>query len=263
MPTLFHDGLTLWYEEAGAGPPVIFLAGTMGDHTQWDVLVPQLRGLRLITPDNRDSGRSSMARRGYTVREMACDVLALMGHLNLERAHIVGHSLGGKIAQELALLAPSRVDRMVLISTSAQHDIASRSLLEHWIRLREEIADDHVFVEAMCLCAMSPETLARIPLSQAAELWMVKAELQRGSAFVRNVEASLACDALRRLPEIQAETLVVYGDRDRIFAKEHGEQLVAGIAGAKGVLMEGCGHAPFAERPGEFARLLQQFLLPV
>lgn len=105
MPTHVHDGLTLWYEESGSGAPVIFIAGTMSDHTTWDVVVPQLRGLRSITPDNRDIGNSSMAKRDYTVREMAGDVLALMGHLDLERASIVGHSLGGKIAQEVALLA--------------------------------------------------------------------------------------------------------------------------------------------------------------
>jgi pimeloyl-ACP methyl ester carboxylesterase len=185
-----------------------------------------------------------------------------MGHLGLERAHIVGHSLGGKIALEMALLAPARVDRLVLISSSARHDVASRSLLEHWIRLRESIADDLVFVEAVCLSTMGPAALARVPLRDAAEMWMTKTELQRGSAFVRNVEASLASDTLARLSEIKAPTLVVYSDCDRIFTKEHGEQLVSGIPNAQGVVMEGCGHAPMAERPAEFARMLQQFLLP-
>jgi len=105
MPTIVHDGLVLWYEETGAGAPVIFLAGIMGDHTQWETVIPKLKGLRSITPDNRDIGNSSVARRDYSVRDMARDVLALMGHLDLERASIVGHSLGGKIAQEVALLA--------------------------------------------------------------------------------------------------------------------------------------------------------------
>ncbi len=76
---------------------------------------------------------------------MAGDVLALMGHLDLERASIVGHSLGGKVAQEVALLAPARVDKLVLVCSSAQHDVQSRSLMELWISLREEIADDLVF----------------------------------------------------------------------------------------------------------------------
>lgn len=260
MATFVHDGLTLWYEESGSGPPVIFLAGTMGDHTQWDIVVPQLMGLRSITLDNRDIGNSSAARHDYTVREMAGDVLALMGHLDLERASIVGHSLGGKIAQEVALLAPARVDKLVLVSSSAQHDVYSRSLLEHWISLREEVADDLVFVEAICLCTLGPETLSRLSLSDAAEMWLVKTELQRGSSFIRNVEASLASDTLARLGEIQAPTLIIYSDCDRIFSRKHGEQLVAGIPGAQGVMMEGCGHAPMAERPAEFARIVQDFL---
>ncbi|HEY3987728.1 MAG TPA: alpha/beta hydrolase [Acidobacteriaceae bacterium] len=261
MPTYVHDGLTLWYEETGAGAPVIFLAGTMSDHSTWDIVVPQLKGLRSIAPDNRDIGNSSFARRDYTVRDMAGDVLALMGHLGLERASIVGHSLGGKIAQEMALLAPARVDKLVLVCSSAQHDVQSRSLMELWISLREEVADDLVFAEVICLGAMGPCQLAQVSLSDAAELWMAKSSLQPGSAFIRNVEASLANDTLARLGDIQAPALVIYSDCDRIFTPKHGEQLVAGIPGAQGILLEGCGHAPMAERPAEFARLLQQFLL--
>jgi pimeloyl-ACP methyl ester carboxylesterase len=261
MPTFVHDGLMLWYEESGAGAPVIFLAGTMGDHTQWDIVVPQLKGLRSITPDNRDIGNSSVARRDYTVRDMARDVLALMGHLHLERASIVGHSLGGKIAQEVALIAPARVDKLVLVNSSAQHDVQARSLMELWISLREEIADDFVFAQMICFCVMGPEALAQYSLHDAAEVWITRTPLQRGSAFIRNVEASLASDTLARLGDIQAPTLVIYSNCDRIFAPSHGEQLVAGIPGAQGVVMERCGHAPMAERPAEFARLLQQFLL--
>jgi pimeloyl-ACP methyl ester carboxylesterase len=262
MATCVHDGLTLWYEESGSGSPVLFIAGTMSDHATWDIVVPQLNGLRSITPDNRDIGNSSAAKRDYSVRDMAGDVLALMGHLELERASIVGHSLGGKIAQEVALLAPARVDKLVLVCSSAQHDVQSRSVMELWIRLREEIADDLVFAEVICLCAMGPDPLARVSLSDAAEMWLMKSGMQRGSAFIRNVEASLASDTLARLGDIQAPTLVVYSDADRIFSRKHGEQLVACIPGAQGALMEGCGHAPMADRPAEFARILRQFLLP-
>jgi pimeloyl-ACP methyl ester carboxylesterase len=261
MPTFVHDGLILWYEETGAGAPVIFLAGIMGDHTQWERVLPELQGLRLITTDNRDIGNSSLARRDYSVGEMARDVLALMGHLELERASIVGHSLGGKIAQEVALLAPARVEKLVLVNSSAQDDVQARSLMELWISLREEIADDFVFAQMICFCVMGPEALAQYSLHDAAEMWMTRTPLQRGSGFIRNIEASLTSDTFARLGGIEAPTLVIYSDCDRIFAPGHGERLVAGIPGAQGVVMEGCGHAPMVERPIEFARLLQQFLL--
>jgi pimeloyl-ACP methyl ester carboxylesterase len=261
MPTCVHDGLTLWYEEHGSGPPVIFIAGTMSDHTTWDLVLPHCSGLRCITPDNRDVGNSSVARHDYSVSDMAGDVLALMGHLDLERASIVGHSLGGKVAQQVALLAPARVDKLVLVCSSARHDVQSRSLMELWMSLREEVADELVFAQMICLCAMGPDALAEIPLSEAAEKWMAKTAPQRGSAFIRKVEASLANDTLAQLGGIQAPTLVVYSDCDRVFARKHGEQLVAAIPGAQGILMERCGHAPMVERPEEFSRILQSFLL--
>jgi pimeloyl-ACP methyl ester carboxylesterase len=251
----------LWYEESGAGVPVIFLAGTMGDHTQWETVLPQLQGLRAITLDNRDVGNSGTARRDYSVRDMARDVLALMGHLGLERASIVGHSLGGKIAQEVALLAPSRIDKLVLVCSSARHDVASRSLMELWISLREEIADSLVFAQMICFCVMGPDALAQCSLREAVEKWMRRTELQRGSSFIRSVEASLASDTLARLGDIQAPTLVISSDCDRVFGPKHGEQLLAGIPGARGAVIEGCGHAPMVERPAEFSRLLQEFFV--
>jgi pimeloyl-ACP methyl ester carboxylesterase len=263
MPAFVHDGLRLWFQESGAGLPVIFLAGILGDHTQWDIVLPHLQGVRAITPENRDIGRSSIDHRDYTARDMAGDVLALMGHLDLDRVSIVGHSLGGVIAQELALLAPWRIDKLVLVCASAQHDIQSRSLMEHWIGLREEIADDLVFLESICLSAMGPDVLARVPLRQAAEIWLDKTELQRGSSFIRHVEALLAGDTLSRLGEIRAETLIVSAECDRIFPPRHSEQLAAGIPGARSVVIERCGHSPMAESPAEFANILQQFLAPV
>jgi pimeloyl-ACP methyl ester carboxylesterase len=162
----------------------------------------------------------------------------------------------------VALLAPARVDKLVLVNTSAQHDVQSRSLMELWISLREEVADSLVFAQMICFCVMGPNALAQYPLRDAAMTWMRRTELQRGSAFIRNVEASLASDTLARLGDIQTPTLVIHSDCDRVFAPSHGEQLAAGIPGAQAVIMEGCGHAPMVERPVEFARLLQQFLLP-
>ena len=261
MATYVHDGLTLWYQETGAGTPVIFIAGTMSDHTTWDIIVPQLKGLRSITPDNRDIGNSDIARQDYSVRDMAGDILALMGHLGLERASIVGHSLGGMIAQQVAILAPARVDKLVLVCSSAQHDIQSRSLMKLWISLREEIADDLVFDEVICLCAMGPDPLAQFSLQEAAETWRKKNRPQRGSAFIRNVQATLNNDTLAQLGQIASPTLVIYGDCDRVFTRKHGEQLVAAIPRARGILMEHCGHAPMAERPAEFIRIVRPFLL--
>ena len=170
-------------------------------------------------------------------------------------------SLSGLVALVTVLaLAAAPVSRG-LVQSWSDHDVQSRSLMELWISLREEIADDVVFAEMICLCAMGPDQLARVSLQEAAEVWRTKTRPQRGSAFIRNVEASLANDTFAGLAGIQAPTLVVYGDCDRIFSPKHGEQLVAAIPGARGILMERCGHAPMAERPAEFARIIESFLL--
>jgi 3-oxoadipate enol-lactonase len=149
----------------------------------------------------------------------------------------------------------------VLVCSSAQHDIQSRSLMKLWIRLREEIADDLVFDEVICLCAMGPDPLAQFSLQDAAETWRKKNRPQRGPAFIRNVEATLNNDTFAQLGQITAPTLVIYSDCDRVFPRKHGEHLAAAIPGARGILMEHCGHAPMAERPAEFIRTVRPFLL--
>src|SRR6185369_2705413 len=104
---------------------------------------------RCVTFDNRDVGESSLAAAGYTPRDMAADTLGLMDALALDRAHVVGHSLGGAIAQELALAAPDRVRSLTLVGTWARNDHYTRALFRTWHHLRD--LDDREFLEGMLL----------------------------------------------------------------------------------------------------------------
>ena len=119
MPKAKIGEVQIYYEEYGGGPPLIMILG-LGQHTAtWEFQVSEFtKHFRLILLDNRDSGRSSSCLETYTTETMAGDILGLMDHLGISRAHILGTSMGGMIAQQMALISPEKIDKLILTSTT-------------------------------------------------------------------------------------------------------------------------------------------------
>ena len=119
MPKATIGDIQIYYEEHGQGQPLIMVLGLGQDVTTWHFQISELsKHLRLIVFDNRDSGKSSRCKANYTTETMARDVLGLMDHLSIDRTHLLGTSMGGMIAQHVALMAPERIDRLFLASTT-------------------------------------------------------------------------------------------------------------------------------------------------
>src|SRR5262245_30507470 len=115
MPRARVGALELFYESEGAGEPVLLLMGLGGDHHGWALQRRDLaRRYRLVLLDNRDAGASDEAAGPYELADMAADALAVMDALGIEQFHVIGASMGGAIAQHLALAAPSRIATLVL-----------------------------------------------------------------------------------------------------------------------------------------------------
>ncbi|UCG06520.1 MAG: alpha/beta fold hydrolase [Desulfobacterales bacterium] len=120
MPEATVGDIQLYYEEYGQGPPLIMILGLGQDIVTWNFQISELsHQVRLIVFDNRDAGKSSRCSANYTTETMARDILGLMDHLEIEGAHILGTSMGGMIAQHVALLAPARLNSLILASTTS------------------------------------------------------------------------------------------------------------------------------------------------
>ena len=120
MPKATVGDIQLYYEDYGQGQPLIMILGLGQNVTTWGFQIPELsKHVRLIVFDNRDSGKSSRCSDNYTTETMAQDILGLMGHLGIDRTHLLGTSMGGMIAQHVALMAPSRVNSLILASTTS------------------------------------------------------------------------------------------------------------------------------------------------
>jgi pimeloyl-ACP methyl ester carboxylesterase len=259
MPLAHLSGLDLHYEEQGVGRPFLLIAGIPAIASDWEPLSSCLAntGHRVIAYDNRGSGGSSVTPGPYTTMQMARDAVALLDHLELARTDVFGMSMGGMIAQELALEAPERVGRLVLGCTHAgvahatpPPAAAGRAFALH--------TDDW----ALRMRTLAPFAFAHDVEPELLRSFIAKKALdvQDASGYRAQIEAVLAHDTAGRLPEIGASTLVLTGDDDRVIPGESSQLLAQRIPGAELRTIRGAGHLFFLEQPEQTLEILTGFL---
>ena len=266
MPILQANGIDLYYEEAGNGPTLLLLNGEGGNTLDWAALLPALTDrFQVITFDARGAGRSSAPPGPYSTRQMADDAAAVLDHVGAARAHVVGLSLGGMVAQELALAHPERVDRMALLATHARP--ASPALWDAWttffVQAQERELDRAGVVLWFMAWMFTPAFMARHEqVMEAVAQWQDDPLLATAHGRGAPGAAARAHDTLERLPLIAAPTLVVVGDQDILTPAAAARELAEGIRGARLQVLEGGGHLALFEREAAFTDALLAFLRP-
>jgi pimeloyl-ACP methyl ester carboxylesterase len=262
MPLCQVAGGELFYAEKGQGEPLLFLSGLSGDHLYW---AGQLRAFgkcyHCLALDNRDVGQSAYAAAPYTVADLAADVAGLLDRLHLPPAHVVGLSMGGMIAQELALLAPERVKSLALVSSLARSDAWFRGTLEAFALIRKQVADTAAFFDAILPWWVGYRFFEQG--ERAAWLrWLLRQcpHPQRPDGFLRQLDAAARHDALGRLAAIGCPVLVLVGEDDCVAPPRYSTQLQAALPQARLVTMPGVGHAPPIEDAAQFNGQLADFL---
>lgn len=261
MATFKHKDLTFWYTEEGAGEPLVLIPGVTGDERLWRRVLPKLSATRrVISFDNRDAGKSGVCEMsGYGPADMAGDVLALFDHLGLKKAHVIGHSLGGQIAQELALSAPDRVNGLILANTWCKGDGELDALLTMREAFSRELSDE-AFATQSIYFNFGPSFFRKTPIAKIVEAFIASGPRPPREAVRRQIAAARKADTLGRLGAIRSRTLVIWGDEARDFPKFHAEQLTAGIPGAKQTCIFGSGHCPMIDKADDFADAVLAFL---
>jgi proline iminopeptidase len=261
------NGVRLFYTRIGSGPPLLVMHGGLGlDHSYFRPwLDPLGADAELIYYDHRANGRSRAVVESLTMEQLAADADALLGHLGIDRAAVLGHSYGGYTALQLALSFPDRVSHLVLCDTAAAGPDWDRAM-ERAARLgaSEEVLEQAAqgFAdEAGVRDWLELMTPAYFPHSDPGVGGRVFADVRIDlAADQRGTELLGSFDAGPRLDEIRAPTLVVAGRDDFLYPPEDQEKLRAGIPGAALVLIEGSGHLPFVETQELFLEALRAFL---
>lgn len=255
--------VTLVYDEKGTGDPIVFIAGLNDSRQGWELTVPAFEDYHCITIDNRDVGDSPRMSASYTRTEMVRDVVDVLDRARISAAHIVGHSGGGLIAQDLSLDYPERVRSLVLVCTFCEVDSWIAGEVSVWKRLALSPDKDDLTRGAI-LSWIGASTINEMGYEAVVEMLQPLVDDQPRDAFVRQVDGMTSDPApRRRLHEIDKPTLVVWANEDHGVLHHHAQQLVDGIAGARYVEIARSGHAPQLEQPEQFNAALLEFLASV
>jgi pimeloyl-ACP methyl ester carboxylesterase len=262
MPVSKINGIQIYYESLGAGPPLLLIEGIPATVPDWYPFASHLaRDFKVVLFDNRGSGRSDRPEEWYTISLMASDAAALLDNLGISRANVFGVSMGGMIAQELAINFPEKVDRLVLgcthcggpdvIRPTALVDEAFALETEDWAERMRKLAP---FAFSERFGKDRPEALAEFIAKK-------NLDAQPYFAYRRQIGAVIRHDSRQRLARITAPTLVLTGTADAVIPSQNSQVLHEKIPNSEIAMIEGAGHLFFVEQPEQTLQVLKSFLL--
>ena len=273
LQTVEIHGKTMGYRTTGEGPAVVLIHGMAGSSDTWEPLLEPLgRAATVVAPDMPGHGASAKPRGDYSLGALASGIRDLLIMLGIERATIVGHSLGGGVAMQFAYQFPERCDRLVLVSSGGLGREVSALL-------RSLSAPGAEYVLAL---GCSPRVrnagikiggwLSKVGIRSTpalSEIWRSYSSLsdpETRTAFLHTLRSVIdvggqrvsALDRLYLASEVP--TLIVWGDRDPLIPVAHGREAHEAMPGSRLEIFAGSGHFPHRDAPERFASLLADFI---
>jgi 3-oxoadipate enol-lactonase len=260
MTAIEANGIALNYEVTGAGEPVLLLHGLGSRAEDWELQVPDLaRTYRVITVDFRGHGRSGKPSGPYTVALMASDILALLNTLEIQSTHIVGLSMGGMIAFQLAVDRPERVRSLMIVNSAAA--LVPRSFSQHWL-VWQRLGLARLFGPATTGRFLSRRLFPKPEQAVFRERFVREWATNDRHAYLAAMKALIGWSVLDRIHQITCPVLVISGDRDYLPADVKLEYTRL-IPDARFVVIEDSGHATPIDQSEKFNRLMLEFLAEV
>ncbi len=261
MPLATVNGLEIHYRVTGEGRPVVLVHGFTGNSRNWALTVPALRPyFRLVSPDLRGHGLSAKPTQpeDYLLEAMAEDVVQLIHHLGLHGCHLVGHSMGGMIAQMVALSQPQLLKSLVLVDTSAEPPsilrVQERAKL---VQIAREKGMEAVWEAQLNLNPQAEELRAQ---PEFLQVWKEQFLLTSREAYIYCAQSIASRrPLLEELRSLTLPVLIVCGDKDEPFL-EPSIRMHRAIPGSRLHIIPNCGHTPQIERPQQFNEALLAFL---
>ena len=254
MPTVNTGSVNIHYETYGNGDPLLLIMGFAMPGAAWLPMLPFLAGFRCIYFDNRGVGQSDKPTGAYTVPEMADDASGLLKALGINRAKVFGVSMGGMIAQELALRHPEQVERLVLGCTMAGGATAKPTAPDVVERLMTGNAlmasDPDRALDLILPILMPTEFIAAHPeLKPMLTAAMAMEPRTPPAAIASQAAGIMQFNAYDRLPQIKCPVLIVHGDSDVLVPSENAAIIKSRLPQAEVIMIPGAGHAFQAADP--------------
>ena len=252
----------LYYEVYGDGPPLLLVAGLASDSQSWGSSLPPLaEHFTVICPDNRGVGRSKPADAPISIDKMADDCAALVRSLGYEKVYVLGHSMGGFVAQKMAVRFPELVDRLVLAGSGSKFSARNAALFSDAVETLERGADPVLWFRNIFYWLFTPAFFEQPGMLDAAVNYALNYPWPQETVSFRNqVEAVRNFDATADLPKITAPTLVLAGAEDLLFTPDESREFATRLPNATLEIIEGAAHSIHMERGSEFVRAIIEFL---
>lgn len=235
--------LNMYYEVHGEGHPFLLISGLGNDLNSWASQVAEFsKRYRVATFDNRGSGRTDAPDHPYCIRMMAGDTVGLMDTLGIEKAHVMGVSMGGYIAEELAMTCPDRVSSLILVTTSVGPYQVKISILEAWARQALRDMRPMTFFQIMLPFMFNDRSFEAPGVLEMAVSTIAGHSSTPPHILARQMIACVEHDARDRIGRITAPTLVIAGKEDPFVPFSLSEELASSIPNSRLEVLDGGGH---------------------
>lgn len=259
MEKIFANGINICYESNGEGFPLIGLTGKDSNMDWWNPAIKAALSERnrFIMLDHRGTGRSDAPTEAYEISDMAKDVIGLMDALDIEKAHILGQSMGGMIAQELAIENPSRVSKLILCSTTCGVKRVPPSFrMIKWLMQKKSTFSPENTLNML----YSKSYIQEHPDLIASLVERMQISPSNPRSMEIHHEASKNFDSYHRLGQISAPTLIIHGEDDWVFSPKHAKVLNRLIPNSKLILFPHAGHGVFSQEQSKVLEEIYSFI---
>ena len=251
----------LYYEIHGEGEPLLIVPGGGADGRYYLPIVDLLKDYyQVILPDPRGCGRSKKGSQSYTFDLLASDIVALLNHLKIEKSHVIGHSMGGMVAQHFSCQHPSFVEKLILFATSntltefAKHCCKTAAIVKSEASLK-------TFIHVMAIWNFSEsffknqESIKNLLSGAEQDPYPLQTE-----ALIEQMNIISSFDSSDQLQKLKSPTLIIGCEKDIIFPREHVKDLTSFIHHATYEEIPNAAHSAHIEQPELVAKLIKEFL---
>ncbi|MER3445818.1 MAG: hypothetical protein C4291_02810 [Candidatus Dadabacteria bacterium] len=259
MPRIKINGISLNYELNGSGSTVMLINGLTMDVNGWYLQVqPFSERYTVLRYDCRGQGQSDKPDTEYSQEMHADDLKGLMDKIGIQKAHLVGISNGGMIAQHFTLKYPERVGALVLVDTCSHIDTLLEMIIKVWIRATEIGGSE--FRYDVSLPVLFAESFIKKNLEVILSMKEISVKNNPPKPIINLAKSCLKHNVDDRIREIKSPTLIIVGEEDILIPIKYSKILNEKIEGSRLVVIKDCGHVPILEKPEEFNRIVLDFL---
>jgi 3-oxoadipate enol-lactonase len=275
----YVNGIKLCYDIHGKGNSVILIHGFSDRKEHWRAQVGELsKFFKIIRLDNRGAGKSDRPEGEYSMKVYASDVAGLMDFLGIEKAHIIGHSMGGMIAQNFTLIYPNRINKLVLINTLAgmalpgvptdrAFEIYRESAIEDVKALRDEPLNNFLKLTKRSYSREFHKQMVANPKKKFHGIWSVEDLVEEKTNYgptekdIDNLIAAFKThNTYERLHEIKNETLIIAAEKDKSCSVPMNEKIHELIPNSKFIIIKNAAHQSILEKAPEINKIIIDFL---